>query len=79
MVSTTGIASKLFQTLMSQNFVLQILIGSSVQKMWGTIRSTQTIVYLALTQTPLGYHVNLFINGVMEFASTDILNMGEWY
>lgn len=64
---------------MSSNFIVQVLIGSSVQQMWGTIRSTQTIVYLALTQTPLGYHVNLFINSVMEFASIDIFNVGGWY
>ena len=76
---TAEIAGKLFESMMQSNFMLQLLISTSMQKIWGTIRSTQTIIYLSLTETPVDYHVHAFIQGAMEFASIDVLNLGQWY
>ena len=50
-----------------------------MQKLWGTIRSTQTIIYPTLTNIPLVFHVHLFVKGVMEFATIDVLNIATFY
>lgn len=58
----------------SGNFVLSLILGGSMQQLWGMIRALQMIVLSALIRTPLPSHCFIFFQGCMMFAQMDILD-----
>ena len=63
----------------SGNFFLMLIIGGSMQQLWGMIRSLQMIALSALVN--VGYPINLFIflQICILFANMDILSSEERY
>jgi len=63
----------------SANFLLALIIGGSMQKLWGMLRALQTIILLALVRVPTPVHTFLFFQACILFASMDILDGAAWY
>jgi len=56
------------------NLVVSLLLGGSMEQLWGMIRALQIIVLSALVGMTLPSNVHLFIQGCMEFANVDIFS-----
>jgi hypothetical protein len=50
------------------NFLVSLMLGGSMQQLWGMIRAMQMIILIALIKTPQPAHTFTFLKGCMMFA-----------
>ena len=75
MISTsTKRGGAVLNFLSTGNFALSIIMGGSMQQLWGMIRAMQMIVLGALVRVPTPAHTFLFFTGCMIFAQMDVLD-----
>lgn len=77
--SATETAASSLTLISSSNLVITLILGASMQKLWGMIRSMQMIVMAALLRVPSPAHTFHFFVGCMTFAQMDVLDGSAWY
>ena len=75
----TDTAGSVTNSVSTGNFVLSLVLGGSMQQLWGMIRALQMIVLSALIRVPLPAHCFMFFQGCMMFAQMDILDGQGFY
>ena len=78
-ISATEDAGSILNFFSSSNFVISLLMGGSMQQLFGMIRALQMIVLTALIRVPTPAHSFIFFAGCMLFASMDVLDGGGFY
>ena len=78
-MSTTKALGSALEISATISFILQLLLGGSMQQLWGLIRAMQMILLSALVETPIPIHTFLFFQGCMTFAQIDIFDGGVLY
>jgi hypothetical protein len=56
-----------------------LILGGSMQQLWGMIRALQMVVLSGLVKTPIPTHTFLFFKVSMTFAQMDILDGKGFY
>ena len=64
----------MFVLASTSNFFIGLLIGHSMQALWGMIRTLQLIVLSNLVNVPFPSHAEVFFNGCIIFANMDIFD-----
>ena len=65
--------------LSSGNFVLSLILGGSMQQLWGMIRALQMIILIALADVPIPSHTFIFFQSCLVFAEMDILGGEQFF
>jgi hypothetical protein len=61
-------------SLAGGNFLVGVLVGGSMQQLWGMIRAMQYIILCFLIRVPTPGHTHGFFEGCASFAQMDILD-----
>lgn len=64
----------MFVLASTSNFFIGLLIGHSMQALWGMIRTLQLIVLSNLVNVPFPSHAAVFFEGCIVFANMDIFD-----
>ena len=65
--------------LSSGNFLVSIILGGSMQQLWGLIRSMQFLILGFLIRIPLPGHAYKFFEGCALIAQLDIFDGKSLY
>jgi len=65
--------------LSTGNFFVGIILGGSMQQLWGMIRAMQMIILCAVIQVSFPAHTFMFFQACMLFAKMDILSGEDFY
>ena len=65
---TTEQGGSVMNSISSGNFVISLILGGSMQQLWGMIRALQMIILTALVRTPIPAATFMFFQGCMMFA-----------
>ena len=76
---TTESGGSVMNSISSGNFVISLILGGSMQQLWGMIRALQMIILSALVRTPIPAVTFMFFQGCMMFAQMDIFDGQGWY
>lgn len=63
------------------NFIISILIGGSLQQLWGMIRALQMVVLVSLVDINFPWHARLFLESSVSVAQLDVFqgeNIIDW-
>ena len=60
--------------LSTGNFFVGLILGGSMQQLWGMIRAMQMIILCAVVKVSFPAHTYLFFQGCMLFAKMDVLS-----
>ena len=71
---TSDSASELIQSLTTGNFFIGIILGGSMQYLWGMIRALQMISLTGLVNVKIPIHLHIFLQVCVVFAGMDILD-----
>jgi hypothetical protein len=71
---TSESAADTIQAVMSSNFFLGILLGGSMQELWGMIRALQMISLSALINVNIPTHLHIYLSICVVFAQMDIFS-----
>ena len=66
--STTDAGGSMVTALSSGNFVISLIMGGSMQQLWGMIRAMQFIILSFLVRVPTPAHTFTFFQGCAVFA-----------
>lgn len=55
-------------SLSGGNIVIAILVGATMQQLWGLVRNIQLVIFAGLIRTPLPAHTFIFFVQAMNFA-----------
>ena len=66
--TTTDAGGSLLDLVSSSNFAVSLILGGSMQQLWGMIRALQTIVICQLVRVPTPSIAFAFFTGCMLFA-----------
>ena len=67
-------AADYIQMMLSSNFFVGILLGGSMQYLWGMIRALQVISLSGLVRVNIPVHLHIFLSVCVVFANMDILS-----
>jgi hypothetical protein len=70
----TDSGGSVFVLASTSNFVIGLLIGHSMQALWGMIRTLQLIILSNLVNCPFPPHAAVFFEGCILFANMDIFD-----
>lgn len=70
----TDKGGSLMTALSSGNFFVSLLLGGSLQQLWGLIRSMQFMILCLLIRVPLAGHAFKFFDGCSVIAQLDIFD-----
>jgi hypothetical protein len=73
-VTSTRRGGQIMNSVSSGNFIISLILGGSMQQLWGMIRAMQTIVLNAVIIIPTPAHTFLFMSGCMMFAQMDVMD-----
>ena len=65
---TTEQGGSVMTSISSGNFVISLILGGSMQQLWGMIRALQMIILTARVRTPIPAATFMFFQGCMMFA-----------
>jgi hypothetical protein len=74
LTTTTEAGGSMVNSMSSGNFVLSLVMGGSMQQLWGMIRAMQFIILCFLIKVPTPGHTHKFFEGCAAFAQMDILD-----
>jgi hypothetical protein len=74
LTTTTDAGGDMVNSMSSGNFVLSLIMGGSMQQLWGMIRAMQFIILSFLIKVPTPSHTHKFFEGCAVFAQMDILD-----
>jgi hypothetical protein len=74
--STTETGGALVNFMSSGNVLISIVLGGSMEHLWGMIRALQMIILSVLVQIQLPAHTFIFFQGCVLLAAMDVF-MGE--
>ena len=81
--STTSAGGDQVTAMSSGNFIISLIMGGSMQQLWGMIRAMQFIILTFLVRVPTPAHTFKFFAGCAVFAQMDILDgkgfYSEWF
>lgn len=77
--TATQTAGQVFQLVSSSNLFVGIILGGSMQLLWGLIRSLQLFILSTLIQIPFPSSAFTFFNVCMAFASLDVFSGEKLY
>ena len=81
--SSTKGGSLMVQFMSSGNFITSLLLGGSMQQLWGLIRAMQFLILGFLIRVPLPGHAFKFFEGCAQVAQLDIFDgaalYDEWF
>lgn len=63
----------------STNFIITLLMGGSLQKLWELIRAMQFIILSFLIRVPLSANAFAFFEGIASIGQIDIFDGKEYY
>ena len=66
--SSTAAGGDLVTALSSGNFIISLIMGGSMQQLWGMIRAMQFIILTYLVKVPTPAHTFKFFQGCAVFA-----------
>ena len=75
----TDNGNSLLTAISSSNFFISILLGGSLQQLWGLIRSMQFMILMLLIRVPLAGHAFKFFEGCSIIAQVDIFDGKDFY
>lgn len=77
--NVVGSTKLTFNFLSSGNFLISLILNSSMQQLWGMVRSMQMITNAAILEVNTPAHAQYFFVGCMNFAKIDILDGSSFY
>ena len=72
--ATSESAADAIQGIMSSNFFVGVLLGGSMQELWGMIRALQMISLSALVTVNIPTHLHLYLAICVVFAQMDLFS-----
>lgn len=72
-------AASTIKSIMSSNFFLGLLLGGSMQELWGMIRALQMTSLSALINVKIPTHLHLYLAICVVFAQMDIFSGEDLY
>ena len=70
----TDAGGSMFVLASTSNFVVGLVLGHSMQALWGMIRTLQLIILSNLVNVPFPSHAEVFFKGCIVFANMDIFD-----
>ncbi len=72
--NVTTIAIPALKTIMTANFVINVMMASSLQQLWGTLNILQLILHTPLLQIQISKFVFDFCSGLVSIANFQIFS-----
>jgi len=71
--SSASAASFALTSALSSNFILSLVLGISMKKIWTMISSLQIIVHYPMLKIPLPSNILLMLNSIVEIVNLSLV------
>jgi len=79
MADTTDTIGMSLNFLSTSNFLMSLILGGSLQQLWGMIRALQMIILVALIDIQIPAPTLVFFQGCILIAQMDLIGGEAWY